>query len=221
MTEVHHWRHRDSGEGHSPSSTQGYAGLDYYGKRIMAIKELLLEKGTISTDDLERKADNMEERSVADGARVVARAWLDPKFKVRLLTDPRGALTSLGHRVPVEMNFQVVENTDKLHHLVVCTLCSCYPGWLLGRPPDWYRSLAYRSRAVVTPRSVMAEFGLTLDKTVEVRVLDSTADMRYMVLPRRPPATESLAEEELARLVTRDSLIGVADPLPAESHMAG
>lgn len=154
----------------------------------------------------------MARRSPADGARLVARAWVDPGFRARLLADPKAAAAELGLDATSSARLVVVENTPEVHHLVVCTLCSCYPRALLGVPPDWYKSLRYRSRAVVDPRGVMREFGLDLPEPVEVRVLDSTADIRYMVLPRRPPGTEHLSEEELAHLVTRDSLIGVADP---------
>jgi nitrile hydratase len=153
---------------------------------------------------------------------VVARAWTDGQFKARLLADPSGALTELGYLLPdATPQLAVVENTEDVHHLVSCTLCSCYPRMLLGRPPDWYKSLAYRSRAVTDPRGVMREFGLEMDDGVEVRVLDSTADLRYLVLPRRPAGTEGLTEEELAGLVARDSMIGVTDARALEPVGAG
>jgi nitrile hydratase len=142
---------------------------------------------------------------------------VDPQFKARLLADSRAALAEVGYALPdTTPHLAVVENTHKVHYLVVCTLCSCYPRMLLGRPPDWYKSLAYRSRAVIDPRGVMREFGLELDDSIEVRVLDSTADLRYLVLPRRPAGTEQMSEEELAKLVTRDSMIGVNDALTPE-----
>ena len=184
-------------------------------KRIYAIRELLIEKGVITPEDIQRQIDYMEARSPANGARLVARAWVDAKFKARLLADPRAACAEMGIDATSINEFVVLENTEKLRHLVVCTLCSCYPRPILGRPPDWYKSLNYRSRAVNDPRGVMREFGQELSDDVEVRVHDSTADIRYLVLPLRPPGTEGMGEKELARLVTRDSMIGVIDPLPA------
>lgn len=183
-----------------------------YGQRIRAIEALLIEKGVLSTEDIRREIDYLESRSPANGARLVARAWVDPDFKARLLADPKAACAELGVDASSMLEFVVVENTDEVHHLVVCTLCSCYPRPILGRPPDWYKSLNYRSRAVIEPRSVMHEFGLDLDADVEVRVHDSTADIRYLVLPQRPPGTEHLSQEELAELVTRDNLVGVTKP---------
>ena len=188
-------------------------GLSYYGRRAQAIEALLVEKGLCTSEEVQSAMDNVESRSPADGARVIARAWANPGFKARLLADPASALTELGYTLPdTTPHLAVVENTEQVHHMVVCTLCSCYPRTLLGRPPDWYKSFAYRSRAVVDPRGVMREFGLELDESVEVRVLDSTADMRYLVLPRRPAGTDSLSEESLAKLVSRDSMIGVCNP---------
>ncbi len=154
----------------------------------------------------------MARRSPADGAKIVARAWVDAAFKTRLLANPKAAAAELGIDATTYAEIVVLENTETVHHLVVCTLCSCYPRTLLGIPPDWYKSLSYRSQVVTDPRGVMKEFGLELPDSVEVRVLDSTADMRYLVLPRRPPGTDHLTEEELAQLVTRDSMIGVANP---------
>ena len=203
------------GEGHSAHpGIPEYLGLSNQAKRILAIHELLVEKGIIDVDDLSRREQEreMEAASPANGARLVARAWVDPEFKNRLLSDPQAVLSELGYTLPAVFDLAVVENTEVVHHLVVCTLCSCYPSWLLGRPPNWYKSLPYRSRAVSDPRGVMREFGLELGDGVEVRVVDSTADLRYMVLPTRPASTESLSEAELASLVTRDSLIGVGQP---------
>ena len=178
--------------------------------RSVAIEALLAEKGLLTADEVQRQVDLMDGRTPADGARVVARAWADPDFKARLLSDARSALGELDIEIPADTpHLTVVENTEDVHNLVVCTLCSCYPRMLLGRPPDWYKSLAYRSRAVSDPRGVMAEFGTTLPADVRVDVLDSTADMRYLVLPRRPDGTEGMSEGELAALVTRDSMIGV------------
>ena len=205
----------DSHDGHPHhEGTDTSDGLSYYGRRAQAIEALLVEKGLCTPEEVQSAMDALESRSPADGARVVAHAWADPGFKVRLLADPRSALTELGYTLPdTTPHLAVMENTEQVHYMVVCTLCSCYPSSLLGRPPDWYKSFAYRSRAVVDPRGVMREFGLELDESVEVRVLDSTADLRYLVLPRRPAGTDSLSEESLAKLVSRDSMIGVCNPL--------
>ncbi len=182
----------------------------YYEKRTYAIQALLIEKGIITADEVRRAVEDMDSRTPALGARVVARAWVDPAFKARLLSDAKAAVAELGIDVSPLSVLVAVENTEKVHHVVVCTLCSCYPRSILGLPPDWYKSLNYRSRVVADPRGVLKEFGLELDPDVEVRVLDSTADMRYLVIPARPPGTENMSEEELAGLVTRDSMIGVA-----------
>ena len=182
--------------------------------RSVAIEALLAEKGLLTADEVQRQVNLMDGRTPADGARVVAHAWADPAFKARLLADSRSALAEMGVAIPEETpHLTVVENTDDVHHMVVCTLCSCYPRMLLGRPPDWYKSLAYRARAVRDPRGVMAEFGARPPDDAEVRVLDSTADVRYLVLPRRPEGTERMGEEELAALVSRDSMIGVTEAL--------
>ena len=182
--------------------------------RSVAIESLLAEKGLLTPEEVQRQVNLMDGRTPADGARVVAKAWADEGFRARLLADSRSALAEMGIEIPAETPLlEVVENTEDIHHLVVCTLCSCYPRMLLGRPPDWYKSLAYRARAVSDPREVMAEFGTELADGVQVTVLDSTADMRYLVLPRRPAGTEGMSEEELASLVSRDSMIGVTDAL--------
>ena len=152
----------------------------------------------------------MDERTPALGAKVIARAWVDPAFKARLLTDAKSACAEVGVDAGTLAQIVAIENTDNVHNVVVCTLCSCYPRSILGLPPDWYKSLSYRSRVVQEPRSVLREFGLELPQSVEVRVYDSTADMRYLVIPARPPGTEDLSEAELAALITRDSMIGVA-----------
>lgn len=184
--------------------------LGYYARRAQAIESLLIEKGICAAAEVQEMVERIEARSPADGSRVVARAWRDPEYKARLLADPAAALAELGYALPeTTPQLAVVENTATTHHLVVCTLCSCYPRALLGRPPDWYKSLAYRARAVVDPRGVMREFGLDLPDTVAVKVLDSTADLRYLVLPRHPAGTEGFTEDELAALATRDSMIGV------------
>jgi nitrile hydratase len=180
--------------------------------RVRALEGLLVERGVISREDVRQRIDWLVSRSSADGARLVARAWLDPEFKQRLLDDARTAALELGLDPGPAPVLVALENTDDVHHLVVCTLCSCYPRALLGPPPDWYKSLPYRSRAVSGPRGVLEEFGLELDDDVELRVVDSTADIRYLVVPARPQDTDGLSEQELAALVTRDSMIGVAQP---------
>jgi nitrile hydratase len=178
-----------------------------------ALEELLVERGVISRDEVRARVDWLASRTPADGARLVARAWVDDDFKARLLADARAATLELGLDPGPAPVVVALENTDDVHHVVVCTLCSCYPRALLGPPPDWYKSLPYRSRAVSDPRGVLREFGLTLEDGTDVRVVDSTADIRYLVVPRRPPGTETLDEDELAALVTRDSMIGVAEAL--------
>ena len=180
--------------------------------RARALELLLIEKGAISRDDVRKRIDWLVSRSPADGARLVARAWVDPDFRQRLLSDARSAALELGLDPGPSPVVVAVENTDDVHHMVVCTLCSCYPRALLGPPPAWYKSLPYRSRAVSDPRGVLDEFGVELSDDVELRVLDSTADIRYLVMPRRPAGTEGMSEDELAALITRDSMIGVAQP---------
>jgi nitrile hydratase len=176
-----------------------------------AVRELLIEKGMITAEEVRAAVEAMDARTPAQGARVVARAWTDPEFKARLLADGTAACEELG----IDMGptrLVVVESNEAVHNVIVCTLCSCYPRMLLGLPPDWYKSTSYRSRTVREPRAVLTEFGTELPNEVQVRVHDSTADMRYMVLPRRPAGTEDFDEEGLAALVTRDSLIGVTVP---------
>jgi nitrile hydratase len=180
--------------------------------RARALEELLVEKGVIDREDVRRRIDWLVSRSAADGARLVARAWVDPAFKERLLADARAAARELELDPGPSPVVVAVENTEDVHHMVVCTLCSCYPRALLGPPPDWYKSLPYRSRAVSDPRGVLSEFGVDLEAEVALRVHDSTADIRYLVIPRRPAGTETMSEDELAALVTRDSMIGVAQP---------
>jgi len=189
--------------------------LSAVARRVYAIRELLLEKGLLTEHDIRCQIEYQEARSPANGAKIVARAWIDPAYKARLIADPKAACLELGIDATSINEFVVLENTDKVRHMVVCTLCSCYPRPILGRPPDWYKSFNYRQRSVNDPRGVMREFGLVLPDDVEVRVHDSTADIRYLVLPLRPPGTEHLSATELEKLVTRDSMIGVMDALPA------
>jgi nitrile hydratase len=185
--------------------------LGYYQVMATALRELLLEKGVVTADELRRQIEKMDARGPQLGARVVARAWSDPAFKARLLADGPAACRELGIELD-GMRLTVVEDTPEVHNLIVCTLCSCYPRALLGLPPDWYKSVNYRRRAVAEPRAVLAEFGTVLPDHVAVRVHDSTAELRYIVLPRRPVGTEGMSEEALAALVTRDAMIGVALP---------
>ncbi|MEO1468782.1 MAG: nitrile hydratase subunit alpha [Pseudomonadota bacterium] len=179
-----------------------------------ALRSLLIEKGHVDPAALRRQVEKMESAGTQAGAHVVATAWTDDAFRRRLLADARPAVGSLGYTV-AEADLIVLENRADLHNLVVCTLCSCYPRSLLGQPPSWYVSRSYRSRAVREPRAVLSEFGLILPESTEVRVHDSTADMRYLVLPRRPEGTAGWSAAQLASLVTRDCLIGVAVPRAA------
>ena len=185
--------------------------LTYYQIMEVAVRELLIEKGIVTADDVRRQVEDMDGRNAGMGASMVARAWVDPEYKRRMLADGNTAAKEVGLDRGL-YKLVVVENTPQVHNVIVCTLCSCYPRWLLGLPPDWYKSRNYRSRVVREPRAVLREFGLELPDQVTVRVHDSNADMRYLVLPMQPEGTESLSEAELAKLVTRDSMIGVAVP---------
>ena len=209
---AHGHTHNENHGDHEHPGMEDDVQLSERARRLLAMEELLVERGVVRRDDVQRLVDVAEARSPVDGARVVARAWVDPEYRRRLLEDPVVALAELGYPLIGSTKLTVLENTGKLHHLVVCTLCSCYPSSLLGLPPDWYKSFAYRSRAVIDPRGVMREFGLEIREDVEVRVVDSTADLRYLVLPLRPKGTDSYSEEELVPLVTRDSMIGVGVP---------
>jgi nitrile hydratase len=178
--------------------------------RVRAVESLLLEKGLVSSDAIDRVVSAYEKDiGPLNGARAVARAWKDPQFKKRLLADATAALRELGIGGLQGEHMVAVENTPKVHNVVVCTLCSCYPWPVLGLPPAWYKSPPYRSRMVKEPRAVLGEFGVKLDRSVKLRVWDSSAEIRYLVLPMRPKGTENLSEEALAKLVTRDSMIGV------------
>jgi nitrile hydratase len=183
--------------------------LTYYRAMEAAVRELLIDKGILTAEDVRRQVENMDGRNAGRGAKMVARAWLDPAYKQRMLANGSEAAEEIGLDVG-PLKLVVVENTPTVHNVIVCTLCSCYPRMLLGLPPDWYKSRNYRSRVVREPRAVLAEFGTVIPEDVRIRVHDSTAAMRYLVAPRRPKGTENWSEAELARLVTRDSMIGVA-----------
>lgn len=203
--------HHDHDHDH-PHDPVGRAGEPAAAARVRALEDLLVEKGVLTHEEVRARIDWLVSRTPAHGARLVARAWIDPAFKERALDDARMAALELGLDPGEAPQVIALENTPDVHHMVVCTLCSCYPKALLGPPPDWYKSLPYRSRAVSDPRGVLEEFGLELDDDVEVRVVDSTADIRYIVIPERPAGTDELDEGELAAIVTRDSMIGVAQP---------
>ncbi len=206
--------HHDHGHDHlSPSGHPYQPDQDHpltkWQAMEIAMRELLVEKGILTREEITKTVEAMDRRSPADGAKVVARAWTDPDYKARLLADGSAAINEMGFHADA-MKLVVLENTPTEHNVVVCTLCSCYPRNLLGLPPDWYKQRAYRSRVVKTPRKVLSEFGLDLPDDVQVRVHDSTADMRYLILPARPEGTEDMDEDALAALVNRDSMIGVA-----------
>jgi nitrile hydratase alpha subunit len=193
---------------HEAITTDGAPG--YYDLMQQAMTELLIERGLFEAGEIRRQIEVLDSRTPALGAKVVARAWLDPEFKARLLTDGRLGCEELGISFYDDTQLIVLENTEAVHNLIVCTLCSCYPRPVLGLPPDWYKLKPYRARAVIEPRAVLAEFGTVIPDDVEIRVSDSTAIVRYLVLPRRPAGTDHLSEGELADLVTRDTMIGVA-----------
>jgi nitrile hydratase len=194
---------------HAPSDED--LVLTYEEAKFIALKRLLIEKGLITADAIRARMEVDARGTPHQGARMVARAWSDPNYKARMLSDAKAAAVELG--IPVtEAALVALENTPRLHNMIVCTLCSCYPRSLLGEPPAWYVSKAYRSRAVREPRKVLEEFGLDVPEGTEVRVHDSNADLRYLVLPMRPAGTEGLSEQQLADLVTRDCLVGVALP---------
>jgi nitrile hydratase len=188
-----------------------YRPLSYFQLMEVSLRELLVEKGVLTEAEVAEEVEAMRKRGYERGARVVARAWVDPEYKKRLLANGTKACEELGLEIPA-LRLLEVENTPEVHNAIVCTLCSCYPRMLLGIPPEWYKSRNYRSRMVREPRAVLAEFGLQIPRHVTIRVHDSTADMRYLVLPMRPAGTDGWSEERLAALVSRDSMIGVAVP---------
>lgn len=176
-----------------------------------AIRELLVEQGHVTDEEIRQCQDKLESIEPAQGSRVIAKAWVDPEFKQRLLDDGNSALTELGIDSGAA-KMTVVENTEEVQNVIVCTLCSCYPRAVLGMPPDWYRSKSYRSRVVIEPRTVLKEFGTHIPDNVKVRVHDSLADLRYLVIPKRPEGTEGWSEEQLATIITRDTMVGVSNP---------
>jgi len=210
-----HEHHRDQAQGHAhdphPTREDDDVALSEGEAKFLALKSLLIEKGVLTADEIRRRQETNDRGTPHQGARMVAKAWVDPAFKARMLADGKAAAIELGIEV-TEAELAVIENTPERHNLIVCTLCSCYPRSLLGEPPAWYVSKAYRSRAVREPRQVLREFGLSFPESVEVRVHDSNADLRYIVLPMRPVGTEELGEAELAALVSRDCLVGTALP---------
>ena len=210
MPHDHHDHDHLSPSGH-PFRVDNDAPLSYWQTMEIAIRELLIEKGITTAAEIAAQIDAMDARTPANGAAVVALAWSDPTFKAALLADASQATREMGFDIS-PMKLIAVENTDTVHNVIVCTLCSCYPRNLLGLPPDWYKTREYRSRTVKEPRKVLSEFGLTLPDTTTVRVHDSTADMRYMVLPARPAGTDAFDATALAALVTRDSMIGTGLP---------
>ncbi len=214
----HHDHDHDHDHAHPHSAPDDDDGYDRYEVLLQtAIRELLDEKGIITADELHRQIDYQDSLTPAIGGKIVAKAWVDPEFKKKLLADPLKTINeSFKLDITTPLDLVVLENTPSVHNVVVCTLCSCYPRMLLGIPPAWYKSIDYRSRVVVEPRKVLAEFGTHIPDDVELRVSDSTADLRFLVLPYQPAGTESLSEAELAELVTRDSMIGTSLPLSAK-----
>jgi nitrile hydratase len=205
MSGDHDHEHHEGHEGHGHHHREPESVLSL---RVRALESLLVEKKLVSSEAVDRIVSAYEQDIGPHiGAGVVARAWVDPAYKKRLLADGSAAVEELGFG---GVDLKVVENTPQVHNLVTCTLCSCYPHSLIGLPPTWYKSFEYRSRAVIEPRVVLREFGLDVPESIEIRVWDSSAEMRYLVLPQRPPGTEKMSETELAQLVTRDAMIGVA-----------
>jgi nitrile hydratase alpha subunit len=206
MSDAHHDHAHD--HPHDEISQTGAPG--YYDIMERALEELLIERQLIQPEEIRRQLEVLDSRTPALGAQVVARAWTDPEFKARILANGRVACEELGITFYDDTQLIVLENTDKVHNLIVCTLCSCYPRPVLGLPPDWYKLKPYRARAISEPRKVLEEFGTHIADDVEIRVSDSTALVRFLVLPRRPAGTETYTEAQLASLVTRDTMIGVA-----------
>lgn len=202
--------HHDHDHTHPHAHDHVHEPRPEYARLERAVREILIAKGVLTAEDIRKQIELMDSRNPAMGAKIVARAWVDPAYKKRLLANAKAAADELGVDTSNAAEVVALENTPDRHHVVVCTLCSCYPKAILGVPPAWYKSSAYRARTVKEPRKVLAEFGTTLPDDTEIRVVDSTADMRYLVIPMRPTGTEGWSEERLASLVGRDSMIGVA-----------
>lgn len=215
----------DDPHSHSHAHTHGAGEMSELSDlqlRVRALETILTEKGYIDPAALDAIIEACETQiGPHNGARVVARAWVDPEFKKRLLEDATDAANSLGLESPVGSHLIAVENTLETHNLVVCTLCSCYPWEVLGLPPVWYKSAPYRSRAVIDPKGVLADFGFKLPEQTKVRIWDSTAETRFLVLPMRPPGSDGLSEEQLAQLVTRDSMVGTGLPKSPAATKSG
>lgn len=213
MSHTHDHGDHDHGDHHHDDHAP-VVDVDTYVLLERAVRELLVEKGLIDPERLRRQLDQIDSSGPMLGAQLVARAWADDTFQALLIADPKAAvLQCLGIKLPDNPEIAVLADTETVHHVVVCTLCSCYPKALLGLPPDWYKSFAYRSRMVVEPRAILSRFGTTIAPNVELRVMDSTAELRYLVLPMRPQGTEGWSEQDLLNLVTRDSMIGVTLPM--------
>ncbi|MCA8928965.1 MAG: nitrile hydratase subunit alpha [Alphaproteobacteria bacterium] len=209
----HHGHHHD--DDHARTFQPDHPDTEY-DVLEQALRELLIEKGLLTARQIQQQIDSMDSRGIENGQELVARAWTDPAYKARLIAEPMAVIRDMGIDMEHQPEVKVVENTDAVHNVIVCTLCSCYPRSVLGIPPAWYKKKAYRARVVVEPRQVLREFGTDLPDTVEVRVHDSTADLRYIVLPQQPAGTEGWSKDALKPLVTRDALIGVAPArLPA------
>lgn len=212
-----HTEKHDHSHDHPHAEISEAAKPGYYEIMETAVRELLCEKQIIHSSEIRRQIEVLDSRTPALGAKVVAHAWTDPEFKARLIADGRKGCEELGISFYDDTQLIVLENTKKVHNLIVCTLCSCYPRPVLGLPPDWYKLKPFRARAIYEPRAVLAEFGTTIPDDVEICVSDSTAIVRYLVLPMRPDGTENFTEEQLAALVTRDAMIGVVPALnPSE-----
>jgi nitrile hydratase len=218
MHEPNHDHDHDHADAHKEIVATDRPG--YFDILETALEEMLIERKILQPGEIDRQIDVLDSRTPALGAKVVARAWTDPEFRARLLADGRGTCEELGVTFYDDTGLIVLENTEKVHNLVVCTLCSCYPRPLLGLPPEWYKLKPYRARAVVEPRALLAEFGTIIPEEVEVRVADSTSALRFLVLPMRPAGTEGFTEEQLAALVTRDAMIGVVPVQVDERRIA-
>lgn len=223
--------HKGGGHGHSHGNGHDHTheddpvervehDLDYFQVRVVALLNILREKGIVLTDEMRRGVEEVYAQQPTIGSRVVAKAWSDPAFKERLLENAAAACDELGINTSTINHLVALENTDEVHYMVVCTLCSCYPRPLLGQPPIWYKSFPYRSKAVADPRGALHDLGYEAPEGIELRVVDSTADCRYLIIPRRPRGTEGWSEEKLYNLVSRDSMIGVGDALTPDEFEA-